>query len=124
MITPASQIRTQQTGDPDLDQRFAFRQAIDNNRDQWGRPRIMLPDGRRETGYRRASAYGAPLENDTALVKWKLRQVERGIARRPDLALAVTRAEVGLDGPYDVAKKAKDELNELAEKAMEVVESG
>jgi hypothetical protein len=119
MIKPVSQ-----TIDPGQDQRLAFRQAIDDNRDQWGRPRVLLPDGSREVGYRRASSYGAPLEDATQLIKWQLRQAIRGTARRSDLLLAVTRAEKGLDGPPDAAKKAKQELNELAEKAMEVVESG
>lgn len=112
------------TDDPDEAQRFAFAQAIDENRDQWGRPKIMLPDGKRETGYRRASSYGSPLEDDSQLVKWKMRQVARGVARRPDIGLAVTRAEVGLDGSKDAAKKAKGAINELCEQAMEVVESG
>jgi len=109
--------------DPDLDQRFTFREAIENNRDHWGRPRIMLPDGSAEVGYRRASSYGAPLEDASQLERWKLRQVARGVARRGDLALAVTRAEVGLAGAGEVVRKAKRELNDLVEQAMEVVES-
>lgn len=110
--------------DPDEARRFAFSQAIDDNRDQWGRPKIMLPDGSRETGYRRASSYGSPLEDDSQLVKWKMRQVARGVARRPDIGLAITRAEVGLEGAPAAAKKAKGAINELCEQAMEVVESG
>jgi hypothetical protein len=85
----------------------------------------MLPDGSREIGYRRASSYGAPLEDGTALEKWKLRQVARGVARRPDLALAVTRAETGLDvDDLDVQKSAKTKLDDLAEEAMQAVGSG
>ncbi len=109
--------------DPEAARRFAFSQAIENNRDQWGRPKILLPDGSKEVGYRRASSYGAPLEDGSALERWKLRQVARGISRRPDLALAVTRAEVGLEHA-DQAKVAKKELDELAGQAMDVVESG
>jgi hypothetical protein len=124
MITPASTLGPEAPpNDPEAAYRFACRVAIENNRDHWGRPKVMLPDGSREAGYRRASSYGAPLEDDSNLIKWKLRQVERGIARRPDLALAVTRAEIGLDGPAEARKAAKKELNELAEKAMDVVES-
>lgn len=110
--------------DPEAARRFAIRTAIDSNRDQWGRPKVMLPDGSKEVGYRRASSYGSPLEDESNLVKWKLRQVERGVARRPDLALAITRAEVGLDGSPEAQRAAKKELNEIAEKAMDVVESG
>ncbi len=126
VITPASTLSppTQPTDDPEQARRFAVREAIENNRDHWGRPRIMLPDGSRETGYRRASSYGAPLEDDSQLTRWKLRQVARGVARRRAISLAITRAEVGLDGSPDAAKKAKTELNNLCEQAMEVVESG
>lgn len=109
---------------PEAERKFRFREAIENNRDQWGRPKIMLPDGSRETGYRRASSYGAPLEDESNLTKWKQRQVARGIARRSDLALAVTRAEVGLDRTPGEAKKAKTDLNDLCDQAMDVVESG
>ena len=34
-------------------ERFEFSEAIEGNRDQWGRPKIMLPDGSKEVGYRR-----------------------------------------------------------------------
>src|SRR5690606_1726585 len=84
---------------PDEIRKFEMSQAWEANRDQWGRPKVMLPDGSREVGYRRASSYGAPLENDKMLVDWKLRQVARGVARRKPLQLAITRAEVGLDVP-------------------------
>jgi hypothetical protein len=131
MIIPASTLTPTPgvtTTDPEiarqLELREAWRDAIDANRDRWDRPLIMLPDDSRETGYRRASSYGSPLEDKTALTDWKMRQVARGISRRRALALAVTRAETGLDGPYSVAKKAKTELNEICKKAMDVVESG
>jgi len=111
--------------DPDAARKFAWQAAWEANRDQWGRPRVMLPDGSKEVGYRRASSYGAPLESEKTLTDWKLRQVARGIARRSDLVLAVTRAEVGLGGPDpDVHKAARDKLNALAEEAMEAVGSG
>jgi hypothetical protein len=111
--------------DPVARRRFEFSQAIESNRDQWGRPKIALPDGAGETGYRRASSYGAPLEDTTALEGWKRRQVARGIARRGDLQLAVSRSEVGLDSPeYDEQRAAKKEIDKLCEQAMEVVESG
>lgn len=110
--------------DPVARKRFEFSQAIEANRDQWGRPKISLPDGG-EVGYRRASSYGSPLEDASALEKWKLRQVARGISRRGDLQLAVTRSETGLlSGEWDEEKAAKKELDGLCERAMEVVESG
>lgn len=112
--------------DPEQRRRWEFSQAIEGNRDQWGRPKIMLPgeDGR-EVGYRRASSYGSPLEDASALEAWKLRQVARGVARRGDLQLAVTRSEMGLDSPeFDEQRAAKKELDALCAQAMDVVESG
>lgn len=127
MITPASTLGPATVvppDDPEAARKFAWQEAWENNRDQWSRPRVMLPDGSREVGYRRASSYGSPLEDGTRLELWKLRQVARGIARRPDIGLAVTRAEIGLDGPSDEAKAAKGKLDELAEEAMQAVGSG
>lgn len=125
MIKGASQATsTAAPTDPLAARKFAFSQAIENNRDQWGRPRIMLPDGSKETGYRRASSYGSPLEDGTRLELWKKRQVARGVARRADLGLAVTRAEVGLEGDAAEQKAARQRLDELCEQAMDVVESG
>lgn len=111
--------------DPVARKRFEFSQAIEGNRDQWGRPKIMLPDGSKEVGYRRASSYGSPLEDSAALEKWKMRQVARGISHRPALQLAVTRSEVGLlSGEWDEEKAAKKELDSLCAQAMEAVGSG
>lgn len=94
-------------------------------RDRWGRPEIVPPSGGRKVGYRRASSFGSPLESDWNLQLWAKRQVARGIARRDDLVIAVTRAEVGLTDPDpDVVREAKSRLDALAEEAMQVVESG
>jgi hypothetical protein len=93
-------------------------------RDRWGRPLILLPDGSREVAYRRASDYGAALESAYLLERWKRRQTARGIARRADLALEVTRAEIGLQRGAEEASAAKKELDALVERAMDVVESG
>lgn len=94
-------------------------------RDQWGRPEINLPDDGGKTGYRRASSFGSPLESDWNLQLWGKRQVARGVARREDLALAVTRAEIDLeDEDSKKVTAAKSELDRLAEAAMEEVRSG
>lgn len=124
-ITGASQVgQAVVSDDPEAARKFAWSQAWEDNRDQWGRPKVMLPDGSKEVGYRRASSYGSPLEDDSNLIEWKLRQVARGIARRQDLQLSVTRAEVGLDTTPEEHKAAKNKLNGLAEEAMQAVGSG
>lgn len=127
MITPASKIGMPEAvaNDPEAARKFAWGKAWEDNRDQWGRPKVLLPDGSKEVGYRRASSYGAPLEDQTAINKWKMRQVARGISHSPALQLAVTRAEVGLDEPdREIQKKAKKDLDGLCEDAMEAVGSG
>lgn len=125
MIKGASQsTSTPPPADPVAARKFAFAEAIESNRDQWGRPKIMLPDGSKEVGYRRSSSYGAPLEDSRRLELWKMRQVARGVARRADLGLAVTRAEVGLEGEAQEQRESKRRLDELCQDAMEVVESG
>lgn len=94
-------------------------------RDQWGRPLINPPGGGKKIGYRRASSFGAPLESDWNLQLWGKRQVARGIARREDLALEVTRAEIDLeDEDPEKVKASKKELDRICEAAMEFVESG
>lgn len=125
MVTGASKVGQAAAvwDDPEAQRRFEWRKAIEENRDQWDRPKIMLPDGSKEVGYRRSSNYGSPLEDSSALEKWKMRQVARGVSRRKDYQLQVTRAEVGLDGHPDAAKAAKTELNAICKKAMEIVES-
>jgi hypothetical protein len=111
--------------DPEARRRWEFDQAIEGNRDQWGRPKIMLPDNSKEVGYRRASSYGAPLEDASALEAWKLRQVARGVSRLKDLQMAVSRSEMGLDSSeFDEQKASKKELDALCKQAMDAVGSG
>lgn len=111
--------------DPEARRRWEFGQAIENNRDQWGRPKVLLPDGSREVGYRRASSYGSPLEDASALEAWKLRQVARGVSRRRELQMAVTRSELGIESlEFDEQKAAKKELDSICAQAMDAVGSG
>lgn len=125
MIKGVSGSKPVPPSDPVARRRFEFSAAIEGNRDQWGRPKIALPDGGAEVGYRRASSYGAPLEDTTALESWKRRQVARGIAKRADLQLAVSRSEMGLDSSeFNEQRAAKKEIDALCEQAMAVVESG
>lgn len=112
------------TDDPVALYAWEMERAWESNRDQWGRPKVQYPDSDRSGGYRRASNYGAPLESTRLLDNWKLRQVLRGASRNQALRLEVTRAELGLEGlSPQIVKAAKKELDDLAQKAMDVVGS-
>jgi hypothetical protein len=127
-ITGASEIERDfpkpDTDDPVRLYAWQMEKAWEGNRDQWGRPKVQFPDSNRSGGYKRASNFGAPLESDYLLIAWKLRQVLRGASRNKALQLEVTRAEHRLDDPNpEVVKDAKAALNELAQKAMDIVGS-
>jgi hypothetical protein len=78
-------------------------------RDRWGRPLILLPDGSDRVAYRRASSFGGPLEDLNNLIMWKQRMVAQAIAEHPRLQLKVA-----------AANGDKRKLNELCEEAMDV----
>lgn len=112
------------TDDPVALYAWEMERAWESDRDQWGRPKVQYPDSTRSGGYKRASNFGAPLESDFLLVAWKLRQVLRGAARSKALQLEVTRAEHRLSDPNpEIVGAAKKELNDLVQKAMEIVGS-
>lgn len=112
------------TDDPVRLYAWEMERAWESDRDQWGRPKVKYPDSDRSGGYKRASNFGAPLESDFLLVAWKLRQVLRGASRSKALQLEVTRAEHRLMDPNpEIVSAAKRELNDLVQKAMEIVGS-
>lgn len=124
-VTRVSDQSPHAAGDSEDARRYAEERAWEDNRDQWGRPRVKLPNSSREVGYRRASSYGAPFESEANLTKWKMRQVARGVARKKALGLAITRAEVGLDSDdKDTQAAAKSTLDDLCQDAMNAVGSG
>lgn len=63
--------------------------VTDIQRDRWGRPLIIPPGGGKAVPYRRASAVGKALEDDTNLTYWRARVVAIGLMRRPDLQALV-----------------------------------
>lgn len=75
-------------------------------RDQWGRPKIIQPDGSLKA-YRRASSVAEVIEDHYGLNMWKLRLAIQGLAQRPDLLQAV-----------HIAKKP-GEISGIAEEAQE-----
>lgn len=87
--------------------------TVEPERDRWGRPLILQPDGT-TVAYTRASTLGKALTDSSGLTKWKLRQVLLGVGRRPDLyARAATADPAGRNGGLD----------EVAEQALAAAES-
>lgn len=86
--------------------------APEINRDRYGRPLVIPPDGGNPTPYTRATTIAGTLEDAHALTKWKQRQTAIGLADRPDLLTAVT-----------AHRSDKQRLDDLCEQAMEASQS-
>jgi hypothetical protein len=84
-------------------------------RDRYGRYLLPDPATGQERSWTRATTVARTLADEYNLTQWKLRQVARGIARRPDLAAGAAAADPDAD---------KGTLNKIAEQAMEAVASG
>lgn len=79
-------------------------------RDQWGRYKILPPDGGKPTGYQRATTLAKMLEDTSNLTAWACRMTLLGAAQRPDIIASVQTTD-----PDD--RKA---LNALVERAKEI----
>lgn len=84
----------------------------DLERDRWGRPIILTPDGTREP-YTRPSTLARTLSDTVSLERWKCRQTAIGIATRRDLSALVA-----------THRGDKRKLDEVVELAMEAADSG
>lgn len=82
------------------------------DRDRYGRPLIVPPEGGKPVAYRRVSKLAKYLGDTYALDQWRSRQVITGLVRRPDLITLA--ASVGDD---------KQRLNTIARDAMAAAES-
>jgi hypothetical protein len=60
-------------------------QALEPNRDRWGRPFIKPLNGGEPEAYTRVSTLAKTLDDLNTLMDWKSRMVAKGMARRPDL---------------------------------------
>ncbi len=89
--------------------------AADVKRDRWGRYVLPHPITGAEQSWVRVTTVARTLADEYNLTAWKMRQVARGIARRPDLAAGAAAADPEAD---------KGALNKIAEQAMEAVASG
>lgn len=78
------------------------------NRDRWGRPYIVRPDGGKPVPYTRATTVAGSTDDMWGLMRWKQRQTAIGLADRKDLLLAVT-----------THRDDKKRLDDLCEQALE-----
>jgi len=87
-------------------------------RDQWGRPLILQPDGSK-VGYTRASSLSGYIENKLGLHIWQKRLLARGMGQREDLAaLASALPPIPADDKAR-AKEINAELDEIIERALD-----
>jgi len=82
---------------------------MDIERDRYGRPLVIPPDGGKPVAYTRTTTVAGSLDDGTALIAWKMRMACIGLSQRPDLLLAVAATD----------KDNTKELNALVEDAME-----
>lgn len=82
------------------------------NRDRWGRPLIVPPNGGKPRGYSRPTTIAGTLDDLYGLMKWKQRQTAIGLADRRDLMVAVT-----------AHRDDKKQMDRLCEDAMEAAAS-
>jgi hypothetical protein len=79
-------------------------------RDQWGRYKVLPPEGKKPVGYARATTVAKALDDTSNLAAWGKRMTALGLAQRPDL-LAMIQTTDATD------KKALDRLCESASEA-------
>lgn len=82
------------------------------DRDRYGRPMVMPPNGGKRVAYTRCTTFIDVLDDRFNLEQWKQRMVATGLAQRPDLLLGV---QAHLDD--------KRELNKLCDSAREAAAS-
>jgi len=78
-------------------------------RDRWGRPMVLPAKGTKRVSYQRTTTFVKCLDDQTGIMKWKMRLVAAGMGQRKDLVLAAAAAD-----PTDKKKNL-----EIAESAFE-----
>jgi hypothetical protein len=81
-------------------------------RDQFGRYRLPHPETGKTISWTRATTWASTVSDNFGLEKWKIRMTAVGLARRPDLLLAVSAADPD-------SSDGKKEINKLSEAAQE-----
>ena len=85
-------------------------------RDRWGRPLIVPPDGGKPVGYTRATTVAKTLDDEGSLIKWAQRMTAAGLVRRPDL-LALLASK--LDDGGDIPEQHKGDVQRICDEAKE-----
>ena len=83
--------------------------AQEIDRDRYGRPLIVPPNGGKPVAYTRATTIANSLDDASALTAWKMRMAAIGLTTRPDILLSITAAQ-----------DDKLAINSLIEDAMQV----
>lgn len=87
--------------------------APEVNRDRFGRPLVVPPEGGKPVPYTRCTTFVDCVEDKHALGKWQQRMVARGLALRPDYLLHAQ----SLGEPTE--QSTKKQYDALCEKAIE-----
>ena len=82
------------------------------NRDRYGRPLIVPPEGGKPVPYTRATTLAGTLDDRSALEKWMCRQTALGLADRTDLYVAVS-----------AHRDDKQHLNRIVQEAQDAAKS-
>ena len=78
-------------------------------RDQWGRYKVLAPNGKKPTGYARATTIAKATDDESNLLAWGCRMTALGLASRADLLAKVRTASAD----------DRKTLNDLCDKAKE-----
>ncbi len=79
-------------------------------RDQWGRYKVLPPEGKKPVGYARATTVAKALDDTSNLAAWGKRMTALGLAVRPDLLAMIQTTDT-------TDKKALDRLCDSASEA-------
>lgn len=69
----------------------------DIQRDRWGRPLVVPPDGGKPVGYTRCTTFVDALSDQSNLTAWKARMVAKGLTLREDLWMRAGSLDPDLD---------------------------
>lgn len=93
-------------------------ERVEPDRDRWGRPLVIPPEGGKATAYTRCTTYVDCLDDKWKLQEWQQRMVALGLTQRRDLFLAYSSIAGELMNPKP-STSAKNRANDLCSQARE-----